>query len=255
MEQSRFFWSGVQPIQCTLTTVYEFKCKMKHEILWYLLYQAFLRTQSVRPAKFIMFQGELIRFHSVVKIPKEVVLSVRTCFLAEHIKFIPYGVGAQLSLSLALYSEMWYTFFWLILTILMADEQLSSLRQDRSKWYGYLQSLPTGLVDLPIFWMKRGDHINCSDADDCEEALLWLTGTEAAKILQSKTDDHCSLLVCTFPSILGHPIQLVINSCWAEEWLICRMEFWMIGPMHYLPNLFWLGALKHSLLYFCHRMK
>ena len=53
-----------------------------------------------------MFQGELIRFYSVVKIPKEVVLSVRTCFLAEHITFIPYGVGAQLSLSLALYSEM-----------------------------------------------------------------------------------------------------------------------------------------------------
>jgi len=34
-----------------------------------------------------------------------------------------------------------------------------------------------------------------SDAYDCAEALLWLTGTEAAKILDSKSENGYSILV------------------------------------------------------------
>jgi len=44
---------------------------------------------------------------AVVKIRKDAVLSVRTCSLAQYISFVPYGLGAQLSLSLALYAEMY----------------------------------------------------------------------------------------------------------------------------------------------------
>jgi hypothetical protein len=42
----------------------------------------------------------------VVRIPKTSIISVRTCSLAGVVPFNPYGVGAQLSCSLALYVEM-----------------------------------------------------------------------------------------------------------------------------------------------------
>jgi hypothetical protein len=44
---------------------------------------------------------------SVVKIPKTAVISVRSCSLAGAIPEAPYGLPAQLSLSLALYVEMY----------------------------------------------------------------------------------------------------------------------------------------------------
>ena len=42
----------------------------------------------------------------MVKIPKDVVLSARSCSLSGIISVIPYGLDAQLCLSLALYVEM-----------------------------------------------------------------------------------------------------------------------------------------------------
>ena len=46
------------------------------------------------------------RLSEVVKIPKDLVLSVRSCSLSGLITVVPYGVDAQLCLSLALYVEM-----------------------------------------------------------------------------------------------------------------------------------------------------
>jgi hypothetical protein len=43
----------------------------------------------------------------VARIPKEAVLSIRTCSLAKYIPVVSYGIGAQLSLTLALYVEMY----------------------------------------------------------------------------------------------------------------------------------------------------
>ena len=52
----------------------------------------------------------------MVKIPKDLVLSVRSCSLAGLISVVPYGLEAQLCLSLALYVEMsvrvLYDFFY-----------------------------------------------------------------------------------------------------------------------------------------------
>ncbi|KAF8911619.1 hypothetical protein CPB84DRAFT_1762387 [Gymnopilus junonius] len=69
--------------------------------------------------------------YTLVRIPKDAVLSVRSCSLSGYIPFSPYGLEAQLALSLALYAEI--------------------LRETQSRWFGYLQSLPAGLVDLPMF--------------------------------------------------------------------------------------------------------
>ena len=46
------------------------------------------------------------RLSEVVKIPKDLVLSVRSCSLSGLISVVPYGLDAQLCLSLALYAEM-----------------------------------------------------------------------------------------------------------------------------------------------------
>jgi hypothetical protein len=42
----------------------------------------------------------------VVRIAKDSVLSTRSCSLADYIPPVPYGLGAQIALSLALYGEM-----------------------------------------------------------------------------------------------------------------------------------------------------
>jgi hypothetical protein len=48
----------------------------------------------------------LSSYAPVVTIPKSAVLSVRSCRLAKHIPFAPYGLEAQLALALALYGEL-----------------------------------------------------------------------------------------------------------------------------------------------------
>ena len=43
---------------------------------------------------------------AVVRIPKSVVLSVRSVAFAEHIPYVPYGHEAHLGLAVAVYSEL-----------------------------------------------------------------------------------------------------------------------------------------------------
>lgn len=131
-----------------------------------------------------------------MRIPEEAILSVRTCSLANHIPIVSYGLGSQLSLSLALYVEM-YSFSRVTYSTLMFF--FDSLKHNRSRWYDYLQSLPNDLVDLPLFWEREIEKKGANDAYDCAEALLWLAGTEAAKILDSKTECGSSILVGASP--------------------------------------------------------
>lgn len=49
---------------------------------------------------------------------------------------------------------------------------------EESKWYGYLQSLPTSVVPNALFWGH--DAAGMGD-DDGREARAWLNGTEAEK--------------------------------------------------------------------------
>ena len=44
--------------------------------------------------------------YAVVRIPKTAVLSVKSCAFSDHIHPEPYGLGAHLALSLALYIEL-----------------------------------------------------------------------------------------------------------------------------------------------------
>ncbi|KAJ3841716.1 hypothetical protein F5878DRAFT_658263 [Lentinula raphanica] len=100
----------------------------------------------------------------VVRIPPKAVLSVKSCSASRIIESRPYGLDAQLALSLALLIEI--------------------QRGTSSPWYGYLQSFPDSIVDLPIFWDLE---IEGRSLQDGLEALGWLKGTEVQKLL-SGTD-------------------------------------------------------------------
>ncbi|KIL00769.1 hypothetical protein PAXRUDRAFT_821352 [Paxillus rubicundulus Ve08.2h10] len=128
---------------------------------------------------------------TLVYIPKTAVLSVKSCSPSQGISSIPHGHGAPLSLSLALYCEL--------------------LRGPKSRWFGYLQSLPREIVDIAMFWgaddvintgpctcpsrgcsnidrdIVRGDTYHTPDAQcsacaqlhDGQNAKAWLEVTEA----------------------------------------------------------------------------
>ncbi|KAF8806667.1 SET domain-containing protein [Phlegmacium glaucopus] len=130
---------------------------------------------------------------TLVKIPKDLVLSVRSCSLSGLISVVPYGLDAQLSLSLALYIEI--------------------LKGNQSKWHGYLQSLPTEIIDLPLFWDQS---TNQDDAKDGLEALRWLRGTSVERILLAVPEDGSTLIdtICTYYHHVVVPLLLDHLDLW-----------------------------------------
>ncbi|KAI0661641.1 hypothetical protein C8Q70DRAFT_910421 [Cubamyces menziesii] len=123
---------------------------------------------------------------TVASIPKSSILSVRTCALAEHISFVPYGHGATLSLALALYSEM--------------------LRGSESAWHPYLQSLPPTTVPIARLWCDP--HAFPDDAD-AREAARWIHGTEIQRELQ---DEDGSPLVDEIRAFYKSDVQPLLDS-------------------------------------------
>ncbi|PPQ88992.1 hypothetical protein CVT25_005091 [Psilocybe cyanescens] len=142
---------------------------------------------------------------TLVRIPKDAILSVRTCSLAGFIPFNPYGLGAQLSLSMALYAEMYGAIVSKLHSCVVKSFPLSfhRLKCRESKWFGYIDSFPGEMVDLPIFW---GLDVNSQDA---LEALDWLTGTEAGKMLHGKNEDNLTKLVGTLSISESSPFILL----------------------------------------------
>ena len=67
-----------------------------------------------------------------------------------------------------------------------------SLKGNQSEWHGYLQSLPTGTVDLPLFWDQPS---NQNDSFDGLEALGWLKGTAVERILHGVQENGSTLAV------------------------------------------------------------
>ncbi|PFH50462.1 hypothetical protein AMATHDRAFT_47880 [Amanita thiersii Skay4041] len=114
---------------------------------------------------------------TLVRIPKDAVLSTRNCTLSEFIPSSPCGLAAQLALALALYIEI--------------------LKGKISRWFGYLQSFYGNVVDIPLFWDREIGVGESSHArlEDGKCALEWLQGTEAHKILNKLTDNNITLIV------------------------------------------------------------
>ncbi|KAK0454087.1 SET domain-containing protein [Desarmillaria tabescens] len=108
---------------------------------------------------------EIAPFSSVVHIPKDAILSVKSSSVSSAVVPSPVGHEAQLSLALALYIEL--------------------TKGASSRWHGYLQSLPTQIVDIPILW-QTDDHF--MDSTDRKHVLKWLKGTEVEKDLLARVD-------------------------------------------------------------------
>ncbi|KAE9404023.1 SET domain-containing protein [Gymnopus androsaceus JB14] len=124
---------------------------------------------------------------TLVKIPKASVLSVKSCSAARFIESSSYGLEAQLALSLGLLVEL--------------------ERGARSRWYGYLQSLPAALVDLPSFW-------NSGTSDDGPEALELLKGTEAERLLLGPGGIP---LIDHLHQYFNETVVPTLTRIWAEE--------------------------------------
>ncbi|KAI0833381.1 SET domain-containing protein [Trametes gibbosa] len=106
---------------------------------------------------------------TVASIPKSAILSVRSCALAQQIRWEPYGHSATLALAFALYSEI--------------------LSETKSRWFPYLKTLPATPVPIARLW---GDTTAFQDDLDSQEAQWWLHGTEVQRELQD--DEGCSLM-------------------------------------------------------------
>lgn len=88
----------------------------------------------------------------------------------------------------------------------------------RSKWYGYLRSLPTRF-DLPICWdvwvngkAKQPSHVLANDMQDMADALSWMRGTEAEKILRRNQCESNVTFVCHHPKIWSSVAQCISTS-------------------------------------------
>ncbi|TEB38118.1 SET domain-containing protein [Coprinellus micaceus] len=126
-----------------------------------------------------VFSGEasIPAGETAVTIPKTSALSTRSCSLSQFITPALAGPEAQLALSTALYTEI--------------------LLDSSSKWYGYLLSFPE-TIDLPLCWkpciegIGRPSYVTSEELRDMEDALSWLKGTEAEKILRANTQSGLS---------------------------------------------------------------
>ena len=67
----------------------------------------------------------------------------------------------------------------------------------KSRWHGYIQSLPDGLVDLPLFWDLDCEAITrTSSLHDVADSGMFLRGTEAGKIRNGRLENGRKQLVC-----------------------------------------------------------
>ncbi|KAI0697097.1 hypothetical protein C8T65DRAFT_813958 [Cerioporus squamosus] len=165
---------------------------------------------------------------SVAVVPKSAVLSVRTCVLSEQISWVPYGHGAVLALSLALYSEI--------------------LNGAQSRWFGYLQSLPSNVVPIARLW---GHPAAFPDEADAREACSWIRGTEVERELQD--DDGGSLLteIDDFyqsdvePLLTSRALRPSLSGFLHAYSLVCSRAF-LVDAYHGLSMVPVADAFNHS---------
>ncbi|KAI0359962.1 SET domain-containing protein [Trametes cingulata] len=152
-----------------------------------------IQTSDVGVAVVANSDEAILHPTTVAAIPKAAILSVRSCTLAEHIDWVPYGHGATLALSLALYSEL--------------------LKGEASRWYPYLQSLPSEPVPIARLWVDAAAFPNDLDA---QEASQWIQGTEVQWELR---DDDGSLVMDETYAFYKSDVQPLLDSIGAPSTL------------------------------------
>jgi hypothetical protein len=73
------------------------------------------------------------------------------------------------------------------------EPSLNRLKGESSRWFGYLQSLPENIVDLPMFWSL--EDVGEQHLHDGSEGLAWLRGTEIEKQMIRQVGNTLEALV------------------------------------------------------------
>ncbi|KAI0775294.1 SET domain-containing protein [Trametes elegans] len=168
-------------------------------------------------------------FHpeTVASIPKTAILSARNCAAAQYIHWVPYGHGATLALSLALYSEI--------------------LKGGESSWHSYLQTLPPDPVPIARLW---GDATFTEDLDG-QSAARWIHGTEIEKELQ---DEDGSPLMDETRTFYKFEVQPLLDATGAQPTLqgflhayslVCSRAF-LVDAYHGLSMVPVADAFNHT---------
>lgn len=189
---------------------------------------------------------------SLVVIPKSAVLSARSCTLADHIPHAPYGHDATLTLALALYSEQLLLY--------------------RSRWTGYLQSLPTeqNWHGIALFWgaatlrdplssqgtTDDGRRVESGGLDrdsDTVEARRWLRGTEAETYLLLRDPPRTPLLddISGFYSSVAAPLLERVGLSGSERgfqhaYALVSSRAFMVDAYHGLAMVPIADAFNHT---------
>ncbi|EPT01804.1 hypothetical protein FOMPIDRAFT_1048399 [Fomitopsis schrenkii] len=144
--------------------------------------------------------------------------------LADKISLAPYGLGAQLALSVALSCEL---------------EQ-----GEASRWYGYLQSLPSETVPIALLW---GDRDALGSDPDGEDARAWITGTEIDRTLRGEDNqDPMNEIRGYYHSIAAHllPASCTISHFLRAYSLVSSRAF-MVDAYHGLSMVPIADAFNH----------
>jgi hypothetical protein len=118
-------------------------------------------------------------------IPKLAILALQTCTIAQHTEHLHFlhGPQAHLGLALALHVEL--------------------LKNTKSRWWGYLQSLPEVPPTIPVFWGHEQEVYGDPSREveeDAAQASRWAGETQIWGAMHSDGDDILSY-VCSSPSV------------------------------------------------------
>ncbi len=96
-------------------------------------------------------------------------------------------------------------------------QRWDSLRGAQSRWFGYLQSLPTTIVPIARLW---GHPAAFPDETDAREACGWTHGIEVQRELQD--NEGASLLVSDLPRrratyLITHESQTEIDDYYKSD--------------------------------------
>lgn len=122
---------------------------------------------------------------------------MRSSLLAQDVPFAPYGHSAHLALALVLYAELSVIYYYNDIDDTVTEAILVSVEGPKSRWWGYLQSLPSSPVDIALFWGSNNITLAEMDEQDSQYASLWMEGTELKR--EFFGENGVSLLVSNYP--------------------------------------------------------
>ncbi|TFY68083.1 hypothetical protein EVJ58_g1232 [Rhodofomes roseus] len=188
--------------------------------------QPSLRIQFSTASGIAVFSETFIGKNDILaSIPKAGILSTKSTSLAEKIPPAPYGLGAQLALSLAVCHEL--------------------AQGTASRWHGYLQSLPPSTVPIALLW---GNSDALDSPSDGEEAKGWIAGTEVERMVRGEQGQDPLDKIYQYYYSVARP--LLPESCMISHFLhaysLVSSRAFMVDAYHGLSMVPIADAFNHT---------